>query len=238
MREGLHRYGSERNHPDEGASSGLSPWLARGHLSSNEVFDAVTRMEGWTPLRISGHADGKRHGWWGLSESSESFLDQLVTWREIGFNMCKVRPGDYDRYDSLPQWALATLAEHADDPRPHCYELEGFDEARTHDPIWNAAQRQLQRDGVIQNYLRMLWGKKILEWSPSPQEALEVMIELNNRYALDGRDPNSYSGIFWVLGRYDRGWPERSIYGKIRSMSSDSTRRKVRLAKFLECYGV
>jgi deoxyribodipyrimidine photo-lyase len=168
-----------------------------------------------------------------VSPGAEAFLDQLVTWRELGFNMT-FRREDYARYESLPQWARETLAQHQEDPRPHLYSLEEFQEARTHDPIWNAAQRQLLEEGVIHNYLRMLWGKKILEWSPSPRDALEVMLQLNDGLALDGRDPNSYSGIFWCLGRYDRGWPERPVFGKVRSMSSRATRRKVKLDRYLE----
>jgi deoxyribodipyrimidine photo-lyase len=163
-------------------------------------------------------------------------LDQLITWRELGYNMCWQRD-DYDRYESLPAWAKKTLAEHARDPRQYVYALEQFEAAETHDELWNAAQRQLVRDGTIHNYLRMLWCKKILHWSATPQDALETMLELNNKYALDGRNPNSYSGIFWVLGRYDRAWgPERPIFGKIRYMTSDNTARKVRVSEYLEQY--
>lgn len=147
------------------------------------------------------------------------------------------RREDHTRYESLPDWARATLEEHEGDPRPHLYSHQAFLEARTHDPLWNAAQRQLLSEGIIHNYLRMLWGKKILEWSSSPREALRIMIDLNDRFALDGRDPNSYSGIFWCLGRYDRGWTERPVYGKIRSMSSERTRKKVRLEGYLERFG-
>ncbi len=141
---------------------------------------------------------------------------------------------DYDQLSSIPEWAKETLAEHADDPRPERYTLAEMEEARTGDPIWNAAQRQLRSEGRIHNYLRMLWGKKILEWTDSPKEAAEVMIRLNDRYAVDGRDPNSYAGIFWVLGRHDRAWgPERPIYGKVRYMTSESTRKKLHLKEYL-----
>jgi deoxyribodipyrimidine photo-lyase len=117
------------------------------------------------------------------------------------------------------------------------YELEIFEKAKTHDELWNAAQRQLVREGRIHNYLRMLWGKKILHWSARPHYALDIMIHLNNKYALDGRDPNSYSGIFWVLGRYDRAWgPERPIFGKIRYMTSESTRSKYSVKAYLQKY--
>ena len=136
-------------------------------------------------------------------------MDQLITWRELGYVFCQHRP-DYAQYGSLPDWARKTLAEHTDDPRPYAYSLDELEQARTHDALWNAAQSQLLREGVIHNYLRMLWGKKILEWSENPRQALERMVLLNDRYALDGRDPNSYSGVFWCLGRFDRAWgPER-----------------------------
>jgi deoxyribodipyrimidine photo-lyase len=233
----LDRYGEERNNPDDEAASGFSPYLHFGHLSSHEVFSKIARQEGWSPTALSKSASGAREGWWGMSASAESFLDELITWRELGYNMC-VHRADYDRYESLPGWARKTLADHSGDARPYVYSLDQFEHSQTHDELWNAAQRQLVRDGRMHNYLRMLWGKKILEWTPSPQEAARVMIELNNKYAVDGRNPNSYSGIFWVLGRYDRAWgPERPVYGKIRYMTSDSTRRKINLKKYLETYG-
>lgn len=236
VEQDLARYGEERNHPDADVASRLSPWLHYGHLSTHEVFRAVADSEDWGPTRLSSKADGRRAGWWGMSASAESFLDELVTWRELGYVYC-ARERDYDRYDTLPDWALDTLEVHAEDPREHIYSLEELASASTSDELWNAAQRQLVREGIIHNYLRMLWGKRILEWTAHPREALDVMIELNNRYALDGRDPNSYSGIFWVLGRFDRGWPERPVFGKVRSMTSASTRRKLRLKKYLERWG-
>jgi deoxyribodipyrimidine photo-lyase len=188
-------------------SSGLSPYLHFGHISSHEVYQRVLASR--QPYR-------------------ERFLDQLVTWRELGFNMCALSP-IYDRYESLPQWAQNTLAKHSSDPRPILYTAEQLETASTHDQLWNTAQMELLNTGSIRNRLRMLWGKKILEWSATTQEALEIMIHLNNKYALDGRDPNSYSGIFWILGRYDRPWgPERPIFGLVRYMSSESTAKKLR----------
>jgi len=158
----------------------------------------------------------------------------LLTWREIGFNMCS-HESNFDRYESLPLWAQTTLDEHAKDQREFVYSQDQFDRAQTHDELWNAAQKQLVREGRIHNYLRMLWGKKILHWTASPRDALKIMIHLNNKYALDGRDPNSYSGIFWVLGRYDRAWgPERPIFGKIRYMTSDSTRNKFHVKQYIK----
>ncbi|HOI54240.1 MAG TPA: deoxyribodipyrimidine photolyase [Phycisphaerae bacterium] len=233
----LPRYADDRNHPDLDATSGLSPYLHAGHLAAHEVAAAVLESQGWSPERLSRRVTGSRQGWWGVGASAEAFLDQAVTWREVGFNMAWHRE-DHDHYESLPPWAARTLGEHARDRREYRYGLREFEQAGTHDRLWNAAQRQLVREGRMHNYLWMLWGKKILQWTQRPQEALEVMIELNNRYALDGCDPNSYSGVFWVLGRYDRAWgPERPVFGKVRFMSSDSTRRKVRVKDYLERYG-
>jgi len=236
LKTGLERYNEDRNDPAIDGASGLSPYLHFGHTSAHEIFTRVTSREPWSAENLTNKANGKRTGWWKLSEPAEAFLDQLITWRELGFNMCRQRP-DYAEYDSLPDWAQATLAKHASDPRPVVYTLAELAAARTHDPLWNAAQRQLLTEGRMHNYLRMLWGKKILEWSPSPQEALRTMIELNDKYALDGRDPNSYSGIFWTLGRYDRPWgPERPIFGTIRYMSSDNTARKLNVKPYLAKY--
>lgn len=232
----LPRYAAERNQPEIEVTSGLSPYLHFGHISSHQIFAELMEREDWDLDKLGSQATGQRRGWWGARENAEAMLDQLVTWRELGFNMC-VERSDYDAYDSLPDWARDTLAAHASDPRPHVYEAREFAEARTHNPLWNAAQNQLVREGRLHNYLRMLWGKKILEWSATPQDALEIMVELNNKYALDGRDPNSYSGIFWCLGRYDRPWgPERPIFGKVRYMSSENTARKLRVKNFVEKY--
>lgn len=237
LNQRLPRYADERNQPEQQVASGFSPYLHFGHLSVHEIFAAAMKQQKWSLACLAKKATGKNEGWWGTSPPLESFLDELITWREIGFNFC-VHRRDYDQYESLPDWCQKTLAKHARDPRPHQYELPEFEAATTHDPLWNAAQRQLLREGRIHNYLRMLWGKKILEWSTSPQAALQTLIHLNNKYALDGRNPNSYSGIFWCLGRYDRPWaPERPIFGMIRYMSSDNTARKVRVKKYLQQYG-
>ena len=228
----LPRYGTERNHPDEDISSRLSPYLHWGHLSVHEVFDALMTREGWLG-DLPQHATGTKAGWWGVSVEAEAYLDELITWRELGYNLTSKRD-DYDVYESLPSWALQSLELHEADPREFLYDLDTFERGATHDPLWNAAQRQLVGEGRIHNYLRMLWGKKIVEWSATPREALAVMIELNNKYALDGRNPNSYSGIFWVLGRYDRPWhPERDVFGVIRYMSSANTARKMRVKDYI-----
>ena len=239
LQDRLPHYHESRNDPVSDVASGLSPYLHFGHLSVHEIFARLVEREGsWSTGRLDPRGNGgKREGWWQLRPETEAFLDELVTWRELGFLFGHRRPHDYDAFESLPDFAKTTLREHAEDERPHVYTLAEFEEARTHDDLWNAAQRQLVREGKIHNYLRMLWGKKILHWSRTPQEALEVMIELNNKYALDGRDPNSYSGIFWVLGRFDRAWgPERPIFGKVRYMASENTRRKLNVKPYLASY--
>lgn len=235
--ERLPRY-LERSHPDADGASGLSPWLHFGQISPHEVFRALTRHEAWKPSRLGTGRAGKREGFWGMSPQAESFLDELVTWRELGHHMLARRPEAAHDFDSLPPWAIRTLTAHAGDARDPLYDRSRLERAETHDPVWNAAQRELLARGRIHNYLRMLWGKKILQWSASPREALATMLHLNDRLALDGRDPNSASGIFWCLGRYDRPWaPERPIFGVIRYMSSENTVRKLRLKAYLERFG-
>lgn len=233
--ERLERYG-DRSHPDADSASGLSPYLHFGHIGAHQVFAGVAKQEQWTREQISSTLRGQR-GWMGMSEPAEGFLDELITWRELGYNFSWQRD-DYDDFDSLPDWARATLEKHEPDEREHVYDLEQFAESETHDEVWNAAQRQLRETGVMQNYLRMLWGKKVLEWTRSPREALGMLIELNNRYALDGRNPNSYCGIFWVFGRYDRPWaPERPVLGVLRYMSSQNTVKKLRIKEYLARWG-
>ncbi|MCX5906273.1 MAG: hypothetical protein NTY64_03550 [Deltaproteobacteria bacterium] len=232
----LSRYEEDRNQPEAEGTSSLSPYLHFGHISVHQVVADLMAKEKWSEERLSSKSAGHRSGGWGMSAAAEAFLDQIVTWRELGYNMC-YREGNYDQYESLPSWAQRTLRDHTRDARPHVYALGQFEAGKTHNPLWNAAQMQLVREGRIHNYLRMLWGKKILEWSASPQEAMAIMMELNNKYALDGRDPNSYSRIFWVLGRYDRPWgPERPIFGKIRYMSSANTARKVKVQGYIGKY--
>ncbi len=237
LKEGLPVYVDQRNQPQQPATSWLSAHLRWGHIGSHQLVQQLLELCQWNPGRLASDCRGQRSGWWGLDKNAEAFLDQLITWRELGYLFCQSRD-DYQQFESLPDWARQTLARHAGDPRPYLYSTEELIQAHTHDPLWNAAQRQLLREGQIHNYLRMLWGKKILEWSPSPREALEALIELNDRFALDGRDPNSYSGIGWCLGRFDRAWgPQRPIFGTIRYMSSTNTARKVNVRNFLSRYG-
>lgn len=233
----LPRYVDDRNNLDNPATSGLSPYLHWGFISAHEVFAELAESESWTPLRLAPRPNGKREGWWGMSKPAESFLDELITWRELSFNGSAHMPA-HDRYESLPPWALDTLEAHSADRRQALYSLEQLENGETSDPIWNAAQGQLRSEGLIHNYLRMLWGKRIIEWTRHPREALEVMVELNNKWAIDGRDPNSYSGIFWVLGRYDRPWPERAVFGKVRTMTSASTAKKLSVKAYVERYAM
>jgi deoxyribodipyrimidine photo-lyase len=232
----LASYDANRNNPDDDGTSRLSPYLHFGHLSAHEVFSAVMTHERWTTRRLGTKGAGRREGWWGVSAATESFLDQLVVWRELALNGCEYVK-NYGTYESLPEWARATLEAHQRDRRPHTYTLERLEAAETGDPIWNAVQRQLVAEGWFHGYLRMLWGKKILEWSARPADALDRMQSIMDRYALDGRDANAYAGYAWVLGRYDRPWPRRPIFGTVRYMSSASAKRKLKMKRFLEQYG-
>ena len=234
---GLMDYDEKRNHPDEKKTSGLSPWLHFGKISEYEIVKTVLdhQPDDWDLDSITLNG-GKNSGFFNGDPNIESFLDEVITWREVGFHYAHHRP-DYDQFESLPDWVQKTMDEHRDDEREYLYSLEEFEQSRTHDELWNAAQTQLREEGIIHNYLRMLWGKKVIEWTPDYRTALDYLIELNNKYAIDGRDPNSYSGIFWVLGRFDRAWQERDVFGKLRYMTSDSTRKKVRLNQYLNKYG-
>jgi len=229
-------YEEQRNHPDSKATSGLSPYLHFGHISTDDVLHAIAEASKWPGLSDQAPKDGSRAGFWGMSPSSEAFMEQVVTWRELAFNTAANLPG-YEDYESLPEWARASLDAGASDPRPHIYDLPILEAGHTHDVVWNAAQAELAREGRMHNYLRMVWGKKILEWSESPRVALAYMTHLNNKYALDGRDPSSTAGIMWTLGRYDRPWaPKRPIFGSVRYMSSDNARRKLKLEGYLAAF--
>ncbi len=233
----LARYAETRSRPaspEDGAASGLSPYLHFGHIGIEEVIAAVlVRAYGAPEVKLG--ASGKREGFYGTDPNVNGFLDEAITWRDVGHHWHVSRRADTATLErALPAWALATLTKHAGDPRKHVYSPAEWEAGATHDALWNAAQKELARTGTIHNYLRMLWGKKVLEWSSSPEEAYRTLVHLNNKYALDGRDPSSYSGILWCFGLFDRPWaPERPVLGTIRYMSSDNTAKKFKLDGYL-----
>jgi len=202
----LAEYSGRRNAPaDTNGSSRLSPYLHFGQISAAEV--ARTARDGGAPEEVA------------------KFFDELLTWRELSLNFC-TRNRKFATLDGLPNWVRENMARHAADPRAHVYDLATFEAAATHHPLWNAAQRELVATGSIHNVMRMYWGKYIVLWSASYDEALRIMITLNNKYALDGRDPNSYGGIQWCLGKFDRPWQRRPVLGTIRYMSIDLAYKK------------
>ncbi len=228
-------YAAERSPPsapEEGHVSRLSPYLHFGHISIEEVAAEVLATTGeWSLDDLNLAAQGKREGFYTDDADVNSFLDEALTWRDVGFNWHWGRRGDTVSLEkALPNWALATLNKHAGDRRTHLYSLEEWENGQTHDPLWNAAHRELVATGTMHNYLRMLWGKKVIEWSATPEEAYRTLVQLNNKYALDGRNPNSWTGILWCFGLFDRPWPgERPVLGTIRYMSSENTARKFSL---------
>lgn len=237
LEDGLERY-TERNHPDENIGSTLSAYLHFGQISSFEILQRIFKQHRWSPDLAASKATGSRSGWWGLPADIESFLDQIVTWRELGRTWAVHRPDDYMAFQSIPSWAQESLRLHASDPRPAIYSEEELEYGKTSDQIWNAAQQQLVKMGAVHNYVRMLWGKNVMAWTQNPEEAARILVHLNDKWALDGRDPNSYSGIFWVFGRHDRAWgPERPIYGKVRYMTSANTKRKLKMDRWLARWG-
>lgn len=212
--ERLSSYSTGRNNPTLDAQSGLSPWLHFGQISAQRVALQVLN---------SGYDE----------ESRAPFLEELIVRKELADNFCLYRP-DYDKVSVFPGWASASLKDHLSDPRPYIYDREALENADTHDLLWNAAQTEMTVTGKMHGWLRMYWGKKILEWSKTPQEALDKAIFLNNRYSLDGRDPNGYAGIAWCIGAiHDRAWPSRLIYGKVRSMTESGAKRKFDVKKYI-----
>ncbi len=207
LEHNLRRYAKFNREPSAEATSGLSPYLHFGQISSLEIALAVRDYAEEHKLI----ADG--------------LLEQLIVRRELAFNFARFSPS-LDSLDALPNWARATLAKHDSDPRAYVYSRDQFEQAATHDALWNAAQTEVLTRGIIHGYYRMYWGKKIIEWSASHAEALATMIYLNDRYALDGRDPNTYTNILWCFGLHDRPWTERPIFGMIRYMTLDGMRRK------------
>ena len=209
---GLTGYATRRRDP-ESPGSGLSPYLRFGHLS---------------PLRVALAASSAD----APDDDRAAFLEELIVRRELASNFVYFNP-TYDRLGGLPTWAQATLAKHADDPRPAQYAYDDFAAARTHDPIWNAAQWELLQRGRIHNYVRMYWGKKILEWSRTPAEALATALRLNDRFALDGRSANGYTNVLWCFGKHDRPWAERPIFGTVRWMSDRGMAAKLDVKAYI-----
>jgi deoxyribodipyrimidine photo-lyase len=170
----------------------------------------------------------------GNTSAGQDYLEELIIRRELSDNFCYYN-SNYDSIEAFPRWARETLAAHASDPREYLYSLEDFETAQTHDDLWNAAQLEMVKNGKMHGYLRMYWAKKILEWSSSPGQAMEIAISLNDKYSLDGRDPNGYAGIAWSIGGvHDRAWFERPIFGKIRYMSYKGSKSKFNIQKYIE----
>ena len=240
LKKRLAGYAETRSHhtsPEKGHASGLSPYLHFGHIAIEEVVAGALATTGrWTPDDLRIHNRGRREGYFTDDADVNGFLDEALTWRDVGLQWHWSRRHDTRSLDAaLPAWALATLRAHGGDKRAFVYSPEEWEAGATHDRLWNAAQRELVATGAIHNYLRMLWGKKVLEWSTSPDEAYRTLEHLNNKYALDGRDPNSYTGILWCFGLFDRPWPpERKVLGVLRYMSSENTARKFKLGPYYD----
>jgi deoxyribodipyrimidine photo-lyase len=166
-------------------------------------------------------------------DNIEAFVEELVVRRELSMNFVLYTP-DYDSYSNLPDWAKKTLEEHRDDEREHTYTRKQLESAETHDEYWNAAMKEMVHTGYMHNYMRMYWGKKFLEWSNTPEHAYRTTLYLNNKYFLDGRDPNSFANVAWIFGQHDRGWTEREVYGKVRYMSASGLERKTKPDQYIE----
>lgn len=209
---GLDRFAENRNDPGTGIASGMSPYLHFGQVS---------------PVTLALRA--QEHGGPGVP----AFMEELIVRRELAVNFVTYN-NRYDSYACLPAWAGRTLAAHAGDPREYLYTRDELERAATHDPYWNAAQKEMARTGKMQGYMRMYWGKKILEWSAAPSEAYATALYLNNKYEIDGRDPNGYAGVAWCFGKHDRPWKERPVFGMVRYMNAAGLERKFAMDAYRE----
>jgi deoxyribodipyrimidine photo-lyase len=203
----LNHYTDRKNEPHLDYVSHMSPYLHFGQISPLYIALQVLKA--------------KDVG----EQNKRAYLEELVVRRELSMNYCFYNP-QYDSYAGLPDWAQKTLKAHRKDKREYIYSIKELEQARTHDPYWNAAQKEMLLTGKMHNYMRMYWGKKIIEWSTTPEEAFQRAIYLNNKYELDGRDPNSFTGVAWCLGKHDRPWKERPIFGTVRYMSASGLKRK------------
>jgi deoxyribodipyrimidine photo-lyase len=198
----LDTYGSLKNDPNNEYTSHLSPYLHFGQISPSYIMSEIYKKEGYG-----------------------QYIEELLVRRELAINFVYYNTM-YDSFKGLPSWALETLQKHRNDRRQYLYIIEEFEQANTHDPYWNAAQRQMIQTGYMHGYMRMYWGKKILEWTKTPEDAFDIALYLNNKYELDGRDPNGYAGVAWCFGKHDRPWKERQIFGKVRYMNAKGLERK------------
>ncbi|HMS03374.1 MAG TPA: deoxyribodipyrimidine photo-lyase [Gemmatimonadaceae bacterium] len=213
VRTRLAHYTTQRNEAADDITSHLSPDLHYGHVAAAEVVRAALASD-------APRAD------------VDAFVDQVLTWRELAYNWC-VRTPHFDQLRALPDWIQRTMAAHAGDPREETYDLATLDAADTDDALWNAAQRQLLETGVIHNYARMLWGKQVIRWAPTYEEARAWLFHLNDRYALDGRDPNSVGGIMWCLGLWDRSWGNKPVWGGLRPMLTSRAKLKFDVGRYV-----
>lgn len=217
--ERLNMYHLKRNDPNFECQSDLSPYLHFGQISSLEVVLEVLNSNC-------------------IQEAKDAFLEEIIVRKELADNFC-LYESNYDNINGIPLWARKTLEEHKKDKREFIYRIEDLEYGRTHDLLWNAAQKQMVVEGKMHGYLRMYWAKKILEWTSTPEEAIETAIYLNDKYELDGRDPNGYVGILWSIGGlHDRPWKERKIFGKIRYMNYEGCKRRFNVEKFIERYDI
>jgi len=220
----LASYDSRRNDPTADGQSGLSPYLHFGQISAQRIALEVSTYPPVSPLVKGGSKGGV---------SREAFLEELIVRRELSDNYCLYNQ-NYDNLEGLPEWAKKTLHAHKNDKREYLYFRDQFENGQTHDDLWNAAQMEMVKRGKMHGYMRMYWAKKILEWTESPEKAMEIAIYLNDRFELDGRDPNGYAGIAWSIGGlHDRAWNERPVFGKIRYMSYNGCKSKFNIKNYI-----
>ena len=211
LKNKLHKF-EERNDPSRDYSSHMSPYLHFGQISPLYIALEVLKTK---------------------SVGINAYLEELIVRRELAMNFVFYNE-NYDNLNCLPEWAQKTLSKHSKDIREYLYSFDELENAQTHDPYWNAAQKEMMSTGKMHGYMRMYWGKKIIEWTSNPEEAYDIALALNNKYELDGRDPNGYAGVAWCFGKHDRAWKERDIFGKVRYMNANGLRRKFKIDHYVD----
>ena len=209
----LHNYAEARNRPELNHISHMSMYLHFGQVAPTYIVNEIMR---------------KKNG-----ENADAYIEELMVRRELSMNYVHYTK-DYDTYQSKPEWARKSLEKHRNDERPHQYTRKQLENAETHDEYWNASMKEMKHTGFMHGYMRMYWGKKIIEWSNTPEYAFKTVLYLNNKYFIDGRDANSFTNVSWLFGQHDRGWPEREVFGKVRSMKASGLKRKFKPEKYVE----
>lgn len=222
LKDKLSNYSTKRNEPSGGYCSNMSPYLHFGQISPIYIYNRIIKF---CEMDIN------------YNDNKKAYIEELFVRRELAMNFVNYNQ-KYDSYEGLPNWAKSSLESHLHDERPYLYSMNQLEYAQTHDIYWNCAQKELVSTGKMQGYMRMYWGKKVIEWTKDPRDAYEILLYLNNKYELDGRDANGYTGVAWCFGKHDRPWGKREIFGNVRYMAESGLKRKFDMKSYVDKYNI